>query len=75
MTTSTLLQIERLPAVLARTGLGRSSLYAALARNEFPQPIKLGNGRAIGFLASEVDDWILVRAALRVGQQTGSSHV
>lgn len=35
-------QLLRLPAVLAKTGLGRSTLYALVLKGEFPKPIKLG---------------------------------
>jgi prophage regulatory protein len=58
-------KIERLPAVLARTGLGRSSIYAAIKRLDFPVPVKL-SARAIGFLTEEVDAWIATRAAQRL---------
>lgn len=61
------IKIERLPAVLARTGLSRSSAYAAISAGTFVRPVKLGEGRAIGFLSHEVDAWILARAAERVG--------
>ena len=46
--------------VWARTGLGRSSIYAMVADGKFPRPIKLGP-RAVGFLASEVDAWVAAR--------------
>lgn len=59
-------RIERMPAVIARTGLCRSSLYASIARGDFPQPVKITE-RAVGFLAHEVDSWIAARAALRPG--------
>jgi prophage regulatory protein len=58
------LEIERPPEVLARTGLKRSTLYALIKQGDFPKPIKL-SARAIGFLSSEVDDWIAARAAKR----------
>ena len=57
-------RIERLPAVLHRTGLARSSVYALLARGEFVKPVKL-SARSIGFIAAEVDQWIADRAAAR----------
>jgi prophage regulatory protein len=56
--------LERLPAVLARTGMSRSSVYAAIAAGSFPRPIKLSS-RAIGFLSAEIDAWIAQRAAAR----------
>lgn len=57
-------RIERLPAVLERTALSRTSLYSLLERQRFPAPIKLSD-RAIGFLTHEVDEWIRERAAAR----------
>lgn len=53
-------QILRLPAVLERTGLGRSTLFAKIAANDFPRQIKLGL-RASGWIAEEVDAWIQQR--------------
>jgi prophage regulatory protein len=50
-------QILRLPAVKARTGLSRSNLYLKISRGEFPKPISLGM-RAVGFLETDVEDWI-----------------
>lgn len=49
--------ILRLAAVKKRTGYGRSSVYAKMARGEFPKSISLGP-RAVGWLASEIDAWI-----------------
>jgi prophage regulatory protein len=57
-------KVERLPAVLARTGLSRSSLYALIAKGQFVKPLKLSD-RAIGFLSAEVDRWIEARANAR----------
>ena len=50
--------ILRLPAVKARTGLSRSTIYLRISDNAFPKPISLGNGRAIGWIESEINDWI-----------------
>jgi prophage regulatory protein len=57
-------EILRRPAVTRKTGLASSSLYAAIARGEFPKPIKLGE-RSVGWLSREVDAWIEARAAQR----------
>jgi prophage regulatory protein len=57
-------EILRRPAVTRKTGLASSSLYAAIARGEFPKPIKLGE-RSVGWLSQEVDAWIEARAAKR----------
>lgn len=53
-----LLSILRRPAVTARTGMGRSALYAAIQRGEFPAPIRLGSSRAVGWDSRAVDAWI-----------------
>lgn len=56
--------ILRLPAVQARTGLSRSSIYAAITAGAFPKQVKL-SARAVGFVTSEIDAWISVRAQAR----------
>ena len=43
----------RRPAVEARTGLSRSTLYAMMAEGRFPLPVKLGL-RAVGAPGSRV---------------------
>ena len=52
--------IWRLPVVMGRTGLGRSSIYQKIAHGEFPEQINLGP-RAVGWIAEEVEQWILDR--------------
>jgi len=52
--------ILRLPQVKARTGLSRSSIYLRMQSNNFPSPISLG-GRAVGWLESDIDEWIVAR--------------
>lgn len=52
--------ILRLPAVKARTGLSRSSIYAYIADNRFPSAIPLG-ARAVGWLESEIAEWLQSR--------------
>ena len=49
--------IRRLPFVKAQTGLSRSTIYSRVADGSFPKPVNLG-GRAIGWLAAEIDAWI-----------------
>ena len=56
--------ILRLPAVKARTGLSRSTIYQRVADGDFPRPVSLGP-RAVGWLAHEVDEWIADRVARR----------
>ena len=49
--------ILRLPAVKARTGLSRSTIYLRVAEGCFPKPVSLG-GRAVGWIETEVNDWL-----------------
>jgi len=56
--------IIRLPQVIQKTGLSRSSIYAAIANGKFPKQIKLTK-RSSGWLESEVDSWISSRVAER----------
>ena len=49
--------ILRLPAVKARTGLSRSTIYLRISEGTFPMPISLG-ARAVGWLESDVDEWL-----------------
>ena len=50
----------RLPEVMARTGLSRSTIYVRLDQGRFPRPVSLG-GRAVGWIEAEVDEWIRER--------------
>jgi prophage regulatory protein len=50
----------RLRQVSQLTGLGRSMIYQMQAEGRFPQRIKLGE-RAVGWLESEVRDWLATR--------------
>lgn len=52
----------RLPEVLARTGLSRSTIYVRLEEGRFPRPVSLG-GRAVGWIEAEVDEWMRERIA------------
>ena len=50
-------KVLRLPEVIEITGLGRSTIYAKVARGDFPCSIKLGE-RAVGWIDSDVYEWI-----------------
>ncbi len=52
----------RLPEVMARTGLSRSTIYVRLEQGRFPRPVSLG-GRAVGWIESEIDEWMNERVA------------
>ncbi len=49
--------VLRLPAVKARTGLSRSTIYLRVSQGAFPAPVSLG-GRAVGWLEAEVNAWL-----------------
>ena len=61
------IRIVRLPAVQARTGLGRSTIYVRLAEGSFPRPVQLG-ACAVGWIEEEVDEWIRKQIALSRGE-------
>ena len=50
-------KILRLPIVLDRTGLSRSTVYQRVTEGKFPQPVSLG-ARAVGWIETEVEEWI-----------------
>lgn len=52
--------ILRLPAVMNRTGLSRSTIYLRISNGDFPRSIPLG-GRSIGWIESEVNNWLNCR--------------
>ena len=54
--------VLRRRAVERRIGLKRSALYKAIAEGSFPRPVKLGR-RAVGWLESEVSEWLRARIA------------
>jgi prophage regulatory protein len=58
--------ILRLPAVKAAIGLSRSSIYLRIADRTFPKPISLG-ARAVGWLQSDIDEWLRKRVESRGG--------
>lgn len=60
--------ILRLPAVKARTGLSRSTIYLRIAQGKFPARYSLG-ARAVGWLESEISDWIAEKTQ-RVGHES-----
>ncbi|HEY1208584.1 MAG TPA: AlpA family transcriptional regulator [Terracidiphilus sp.] len=50
-------RILRLPNVLDRTGLSRSTVYQWVSEGRFPKPVSLG-ARAVGWVESDVEEWI-----------------
>jgi prophage regulatory protein len=62
----------RLRQVSQLTGLGRSMIYQMQAEGRFPQRIKLGE-RAVGWLESEVRDWLASRIETSRSNQRGAN--
>ena len=60
-------RIIRFHQVQARTGLSRSTIYRRLAGGSFPKPLSLG-ARAVGWIESEVDEWIRQRIVASRGE-------
>lgn len=58
------MQFLRLPAVVDRTGLPRSTLYRLCRLGRFPRPTKLSE-RCSAWSANEVDRWLSDRLAER----------
>lgn len=52
--------IFRLPEVIRRTGLSRSSIYTRIKAGGFPHPVSLG-ARAVGWHSNLIDEWIASR--------------
>jgi prophage regulatory protein len=57
-------RLIRLPDVVERTGLSRSSIYAMAAKGAFPALVKLTE-RSAAWVETEVNDWIAGRIAAR----------
>ena len=50
-------RILRLPAVVALTGLSRSTLYGKIAEGNFPRQVSLG-ARAVGWRENDINSWL-----------------
>lgn len=48
----------RLPAVAARVGYGRTTIYNLIKAGKFPAPVRLAGGGAVAWRASTVSAWI-----------------
>lgn len=49
--------ILRLPAVIAKTGLPKSTIYLRMSQGIFPCQIRLGP-RTVGWLVSDIEHWL-----------------
>lgn len=60
------MRIIRLKEVIDSTGLSRSTIYKYISEGSFPKSLDLG-GRSVGWLESEIQDWIMVKVEEREG--------
>ena len=60
-------KILRISQVKQQIGLSRSTIYQRISKGLFPRPISLGL-RAVGWLESDLEDWIAERIADTNGQ-------
>lgn len=63
-------RLIRLPEVLRRTGLSRSTVYAKIKSDDFPTAVQCG-ARARAWLEQEVSGWIEARAGERATLKAG----
>ena len=56
-------RLLRIRDVCERTTLSKSSLYAKIRAEEFPAGRRLGEGAAVRWLESDVDNWMRTRPA------------
>ena len=50
-------RVLRLPEVVTKLGIGRTSIYKWMNQGLFPQSIHLGP-RSVGWLESDIDNWL-----------------
>lgn len=57
-------RILKLREVVDTTRLSRTTIYTLVQNGEFPRPLRLSS-RAAGWLLSEIQDWLIQKAASR----------
>ncbi len=60
-------RILRLPSVLLRTGLSRSTVYARVAAGTFPKQLALGPN-TVGWRETDIDTWIDSLTSIRTAE-------
>lgn len=58
------MRIIRLKEVINSTGLARSTIYKYIGKNTFPKSVSIGDS-SVGWLESEIQDWIRSRVEER----------
>ena len=57
-------RVIRRHEVEKRTGKSRAGIYESMDAGTFPRPVRIGP-RAVGWIESEIDDWLRQRIADR----------
>lgn len=63
-------KLLRLPAVMAFTSLGKSSIYSKVQTSEFPAPVRL-SVRAVAWREEDVVEWVATRT--KTGSQVAAN--
>ena len=58
--TGTACSLLRLPHVMSRTGLPKSSIYMLIGQGRFPKPVKI-SARGVAWRSTVIDQWIAER--------------
>lgn len=63
------LRIIRHDAVTDKLQVSSAKLFVMIANGQFPKPfVIVPGGRAVGWLESDVDEWILARSEVGAGK-------
>lgn len=70
----------RLPEVIKRTGISKTTIYELINEKRFPSQVKIGT-RAVAFIESEIDEWLVNlintsrnKSAVIKNKNTGDSY-
>lgn len=66
-------RVLRLRQVLQIVGLSKSTVYARIREGSSPKSISLG-GMSVGWIESEVNDWVSARISVSASPCTDSLH-
>lgn len=58
------MRLMKIKEVMQVTTLARATVYKYMELGSFPKPVSLG-GRAVAWVADEVEDWVAQRIAER----------
>jgi prophage regulatory protein len=67
------MRVLKLKSVIEKTSLCHSTIYKLIADGVFPRPIDL-TGRAVGWVDSEIDEWIISKVMQRDGLEPEGVH-